>query len=193
MALRTSIKEHFDTKCLYEVLDVEKTASKQEIKKAYYKKSLRYHPDKVKEEDKESSIKIFQTLSKVYEILSDSERRACYDESGEIDDEVIPQNRDWETYWRVLFKKITEEDIDQFSKEFKGSEEEQLSLKKNYLEHEGDMDLIIETTLCGSYDDEDRYREIIQASIDKGELPAYKNFTHEPKSKKDKRKRKVCL
>ena len=49
----------------------------------------------------------FQCVSAVYKILSDSDRRAVYDESGEIDDEddgVLNQDRDWDQYWRLLFK-----------------------------------------------------------------------------------------
>ena len=43
----------------------------------------------------------------VYKILSDSDRRALYDESGEIDDEsdaILNEDKDWDQYWRLLFK-----------------------------------------------------------------------------------------
>ena len=46
-------------------------------------------------------------MSAVYKILSDSARRGVYDESGEIDEEddgVLNQDRDWDQYWRLLFK-----------------------------------------------------------------------------------------
>jgi len=52
------------------------------VKKAYYKLSLTVHPDRV-EKNKKQATKQFQALGKVYSILSDDEKRAYYDESGE--------------------------------------------------------------------------------------------------------------
>lgn len=47
----------------------------------------------------------FQAVSAAYKVLSDSEKRAVYDESGEVDDEdVLDKDRDWDQYWRLLFK-----------------------------------------------------------------------------------------
>jgi DnaJ family protein C protein 9 len=45
----------------------------------------------------------------------------CYD-LGEIDDEddAIPQDRDWTAYWRLLFRKVTTDDIKDFEKNYKG-------------------------------------------------------------------------
>lgn len=49
-----------------------------------------------------------QILGKVYSVLSDKEQRAVYDEQGTVDEDsdVLNQDRDWETYWRLLFKKV---------------------------------------------------------------------------------------
>lgn len=49
-----------------------------------------------------------QILGKVYSVLSDKEQRALYDEQGTVDEDsdVLNQDRDWETYWRLLFKKV---------------------------------------------------------------------------------------
>ena len=54
------------------------------------------------------------------------------------------QDRDWGDYWRLLFPKITVEDIRSFEVKYKGSEEESEDLKRAYLRHEGDMDRIME-------------------------------------------------
>lgn len=42
--------------------------------------------------------------------------------SGEVDDEddSIPQDRDWTAYWRLLFRKVTAEDIKDFEKNYRG-------------------------------------------------------------------------
>ena len=57
---------------------------------------------------------------------------------------VTLQDRDWSEYWRLLFKKVTLDDIRTFEKSYKGSEEEAETLKSAYLDCEGDMERIME-------------------------------------------------
>jgi len=64
----------------YEVLGVIKSASTEEIKKAYRKLALKYHPDKNKG-DKTAENK-FKEASEAYHVLSDKERRSNYDQFG---------------------------------------------------------------------------------------------------------------
>lgn len=64
----------------YEILEVEKTANAAEIKKAYRKQALKYHPDK-NPGDKEAEEK-FKLAAEAYEVLSDEEKRARYDRFG---------------------------------------------------------------------------------------------------------------
>ena len=64
----------------YDVLGVTKSSSKDEIKKAYRKLALKYHPDKTKG-DKASEEK-FREASEAYHILSDDKRKANYDQFG---------------------------------------------------------------------------------------------------------------
>ena len=64
----------------YDVLGVTKSSSKDEIKKAYRKLALKYHPDKTKG-DKNSEEK-FKEASESYHILSDDKRKANYDQFG---------------------------------------------------------------------------------------------------------------
>ena len=64
----------------YKVLGVSKNASVNEIKKAYKKLAIRYHPDKNK--NKEQAAEDFKKVSEAYDVLSDEEKRQKYDQFG---------------------------------------------------------------------------------------------------------------
>ena len=64
----------------YATLGVSRTASDDEIKKAYRKLAMKYHPDR-NQGDKEAEEK-FKEVQKAYDTLSDKEKRAMYDQYG---------------------------------------------------------------------------------------------------------------
>lgn len=65
----------------YEILEVKKTASEEEIKKKYKIMAKKWHPDKNLDK-KEEAEKMFKTISEAYTVLSDPEKRKIYDQFG---------------------------------------------------------------------------------------------------------------
>lgn len=65
---------------LYDALGISPTATQDEIKKAYRKSALKWHPDKNK--DKPDAAEKFKEVSQAYEVLSDPEKRKVYDQYG---------------------------------------------------------------------------------------------------------------
>lgn len=69
-----------DKRDYYEVLGLQKGASAEDIKRAYRKAAMKYHPDR-NPGDKEAEEK-FKEVGEAYEVLSDDDKRARYDQYG---------------------------------------------------------------------------------------------------------------
>ncbi|OVA12274.1 DnaJ domain [Macleaya cordata] len=166
-------------KTLYEILGVENTASQQEIKKAYYKLALRLHPDK--NPDDEEAKEKFQQLQKVISILGDEEKRALYDQTGCVDDadlagEVAQNLRE---YFRTVYRKVTEADIEEFEANYRGSESEKKDLMDLYQKHKGNMNRVFCSMLCSDPKlDSHRFKDILNEAISAGELKVSKAYKH---------------
>ncbi|KAK4281852.1 hypothetical protein QN277_013299 [Acacia crassicarpa] len=164
-------------KSLYEVLGVERTASQQEIKKAYYKLALRLHPDK-NPGDEEAKEK-FQQLQKVISILGDEEKRALYDQTGCVDDadlagEVVQNLHE---YFRAVYKKVTEADIEEFEANYRGSDSERNDLIDLYKKYKGNMNRLFCSMLCSDPKlDSHRFKDILDEVIAAGELKSTKAY-----------------
>ncbi|KAL6593547.1 DnaJ-domain-containing protein [Neocallimastix californiae] len=70
------------TKKYYEILGISETATDSEIKKAYRKEALRWHPDKNQDRLEEANER-FKLISEAYEVLKDPEQRAIYNKYGD--------------------------------------------------------------------------------------------------------------
>jgi DnaJ family protein C protein 9 len=162
------------------------------VKKAYYKKALKYHPDRVAEEEKENATEAFKILAKVHEVLSDDNKRALYDEQGIVDDDDDEKLSTWLEAFKSLFKPITDSDIENYRKEYIGSELEKSDLKKAYVNGKGCINYIMEHVPFMNVEDEPRFHEIINEWIKSEEVPEFKAFTNEPKSKRERRHKKYA-
>ncbi len=65
----------------YDILGVSKSASAEEIKKAYRKQALEWHPDRHKD-DKEAAERRFKEINEAYQVLSNPQKRSAYDQFG---------------------------------------------------------------------------------------------------------------
>lgn len=66
----------------YEILGVSKNATEDDLKRAYRSLALKHHPDRVGADQKKQAEEMFKEISEAYAVLSDSKKRAVYDQYG---------------------------------------------------------------------------------------------------------------
>lgn len=184
------LQTHFATRDLYQVLQIERNCTERQLKSAYRRTALEHHPDRKTDDTERADATIkFQLLSRCHSILNDAGKRAQYDESGSIDDEDVQDVSDWSNYWRLLFPKITIEQLDKLEEDYKYTDEERQDVVDSYRKYEGDMDKIVDAVPFSRLDDEARFRKMLQKLIDDEELDAFDAFTCETAAKRSRRKR----
>ncbi|VVC38072.1 DnaJ domain [Cinara cedri] len=72
-------RQYFNTEDLYKVLKTHPKSTAKEVRKAYFELSLKYHPDKVPENEKKFATEKFKVINQVYSIINDVEKRKSYD------------------------------------------------------------------------------------------------------------------
>ncbi|CAI0385330.1 unnamed protein product, partial [Linum tenue] len=84
----------------YKILQVDRNASDDDLKKAYRKLAMKWHPDKNPNNKKDAEAR-FKQISEAYEVLSDSQKRAVYDQYGEegLKGQVPPPNAGGTSYF----------------------------------------------------------------------------------------------
>ncbi|EAR85979.2 DnaJ domain protein (macronuclear) [Tetrahymena thermophila SB210] len=152
---------------LYDLLDIEKDATIEQIKKAYKKLALKIHPDKNKD-DPQAKEK-FQKIVEAYNILSDPEKKKVYDETGSYGDDFNQHAFEAAyNFYRAIYKKIEKEDIIEFEKKYRGSDMEEEDLINFYNENDGDLTTILECIPLSRNEDVDRflqkYEELFKAN-----------------------------
>ena len=80
MAKAQKLQKQAGKRDYYKILGVKRSATKKDIKKAYKKLALEWHPDKfTDEEEKKAAEKKFMDIAAAKEVLTDDEKRAKYD------------------------------------------------------------------------------------------------------------------
>ncbi|GAU88966.1 hypothetical protein RvY_01572 [Ramazzottius varieornatus] len=191
-SLKKDLKKYYNSDNLYELFNIERSASSDEVKKAYRKLALKTHPDRVAEDDKKTATLKFQLVGKVYSILADEKKRRDYDKNGVVSDDLLTDKvSDWTAYFANMFQKVDSTSIEQFEKDYIGSNEEKADLQKFYLRFKGDMNKIMEYLIGYTFESEERYRRIIQELIKSKDVPEYDAFTKES-AKSIAARRKKC-
>ncbi|OAA78951.1 DnaJ domain protein [Akanthomyces lecanii RCEF 1005] len=171
----------------YEVLALERTATADDVKKAYRKAALKHHPDKVADSERAKAHETFQAVAFAYAVLSDPARRKRYDTTGSTAESIVDsEGFNWSEFYREQFKDaISTDAIEKFAEKYKGSDEEKDDVLIAYEQCAGDMDALFEHVILSSVvDDEERFRVIIDEAIEKDDVPAFKAYTKEPKLKR---------
>ncbi|KFD69794.1 hypothetical protein M514_17916, partial [Trichuris suis] len=188
-AFKADCERYFGSSCLYDLLGISKGAecSNGQLKAAYYKAALRYHPDRCGSDDKQVATAKFQLISRAFSILSDNEKRDLYDRTGSLDDDELYEDPNWFSAWGRMFNVVTVDSIEAFMKRYQGSDEEIADVKKAYVTSKGDMDEIMQSVMFAECDQEARIRAIIDKLIEDKEVKPYKIYVNEPPSKAKKR------
>ncbi len=91
----------------YEVLEIERNADHEEIKRSYKRLAFEYHPDR-NPGDIEAEAK-FKEINEAYQVLSDPDKRARYDSFGHISSEGLFSDQDFEAGFNDIFGNLFEE------------------------------------------------------------------------------------
>ena len=195
--------------CLYaDVLQCDPSATALEIRRAYYRRALQFHPDKQRgnaDTAKAKATLCFQAISAAYEILMDSGRRALYDATGQLD--VCSSrsgNDDWIEFFKSVFREVIS--VDQEDATYRGSDREASDVIRFYQLCKGDLNKVVACVISGKEQDKTRWaRDIIEPAIRRGNVERYDalertsgmknddsmvNRKHEENGKKRKRIRK---
>ena len=146
------IEEAFGEGCdLYaDVLQCHRDADAAGLRKAYYRTALKHHPDK--NPGNAQAAAFFQAVTAAYQLLQDPDRRAVYDETGELPDDSVADHDDdstsgadqWKSYFDAIFGKVTTGGIEAFSAKYKCSDEERRDVLKEFNARKGNLEKMLD-------------------------------------------------
>lgn len=144
---------------LYSLLGVNRTATNEEIRLAYRRLVFLYHPDKNKIDPNATSK--FISISHAYKILSNRQSRTIYDETGEYDEEENEQ-KNRKISINDFRKRFNVNDIDNYEKKYRGSQEEIEDLIIYYNKYQGDISHILDSIPFSRNTDVKRFLKIYE-------------------------------
>lgn len=178
----------------YEVLEVEVTATPVEIKKAYKKLSLKYHPDKIQQQKTDEAKDRFPQIQFAYSILSDPAKRTRYDTTGSLGgDATLDDGFNWKEYFQSMTDKITIDMIEEDRAKYQESAEEKQDILNNFLYYEGDFLRLFEVIPHLEFDEaaESRVFTIVDEAVENNDIELDKGMSKAFEKYKKSRKTKV--
>jgi DnaJ family protein C protein 9 len=173
MAAASGAKSRFDGKSYYEALGVSRDATPEQIRRAYLVLARKVHPD-VSGGDAQSNAD-FQTLLRIYTTLSDPARRSAYDRTGSDEDVTDAYKAAYE-HWRAQFPAPTEEDIEAFAADYRGSPREREDLIFFFTEFKGDMFKVMTHMPLSRHADIPRFCAALDALIAEKKLRSFAKY-----------------
>eukprot|EP00549_Striatella_unipunctata_P002413 CAMPEP_0118680432 /NCGR_PEP_ID=MMETSP0800-20121206/4362_1 /TAXON_ID=210618 ORGANISM="Striatella unipunctata, Strain CCMP2910" /NCGR_SAMPLE_ID=MMETSP0800 /ASSEMBLY_ACC=CAM_ASM_000638 /LENGTH=303 /DNA_ID=CAMNT_0006576581 /DNA_START=13 /DNA_END=924 /DNA_ORIENTATION=- len=166
------------------ISDNRKDVTLARLRKAYYKRALVYHPDKVSKgataKEKQDATRKFQAISMAYTILSNPETRRAYDEDGLVQDDNDNMDGGWKDFFKSMFGQVTTKDIDAFAQNYKCSEEEEKDVVKYYKKFKGDLNKMLECVMLSTDLDKQRwFKDYLEPAIEAGTIPDYRKTLEE--------------
>ena len=189
------VEEVFGTSDVYAVFGVEKDAGEKKVKTRYRKLALKYHPDRNRGEGEEEATRAFQLVSRMYAVLTDPERRAVYNETGDLreaegDAGTGSENAGvWKEYFAAQFDEVTTAKVAALEKTYPGSPAEVEDVIEAYPHVHGDVARLVDWVPFATHDDIPRLQTIVDTAIADGSLAAL-SPTNGPGKKKSTSKRK---
>ena len=144
---------------LYSLLGVSRTATNEEIRLAYRRLVFLYHPDKNKTDPNATSK--FINIFHAYKILSNRQSRTIYDETGEYDEEENEQ-KNRKISINDFRRRFNVNNIDNYEKKYRGSQEEIEDLIIYYNKYQGDISHILESIPFSRNADVKRFLKIYE-------------------------------
>lgn len=146
----------------YATLEVETTAAPVEIKRAYKRLSLKWHPDKNKLAPKDA----FAKVQFAYQILSCPERRKRYDATGLLSEQS--EDVDWVDYFNLMATKVLIHMIEEDRARYVASDEERQDILDNFVFYDGDFLKLFEVIPHLEFTEEleQRVFTILESTID---------------------------
>jgi DnaJ family protein C protein 9 len=110
---------------LYTTLQLDRSASSADIRKAYRRLALLHHPDKhssKSQSEKDEAARLFQRIGFAYAILSDDAKRKTYDATGSTKESAFADAEEmgWDKYFEMLFTRIDRKVLDEDKQKYQG-------------------------------------------------------------------------
>lgn len=137
------------------------------MKTSYYRLARLYHPDRVKDHEKDEAKEKFNIIHNAYSILSDPTKKKHYDNGST----VIFCKATISAKWENFLKELDENDVENARQNYQGSAKERDDLIREVIAGKGSLTHLMNNIPFMRLEDEPRIIEIIRDLIDCNEIP----------------------